>query len=361
VEVEFSQGRLRLRTKLRADVTMPVSALSFPLELMLDAEPVINTNYEVRLQSLEVKATSSDRRLKIADYVAGTLATISQEIRAGLSDFRYDLKPVLQEASARLSRPLDLPLGGGAQGCADFHVLGVEAGPTIIADGIEKDLALIVAPKILLPCEGVIANRALPPLANVPSAGSGPFTLTVPVAARYEELTKAMAMAFTDGKYFFSTEHPQLYLENPEIYESQGQLVVKLHVAGSVHKFGINANLDGDLFLTGRPVVVDNELRIPDLEPTIETSNFLLSLKAATDGQRIRDEARSALRLDIGERLRSVREKLLSDLTFGTPEACFHGDVDKVEVTGVYPHASYLRVYVAVTGRAAVRMPCATP
>ncbi len=27
--------------------------------------------------------------------------------------------------------------------------------------------------------------------------------------------------------------------------------------------------------MTGHPAVVDNELRVPDLEPTIETSNFL--------------------------------------------------------------------------------------
>ena len=36
--------------------------------------------------------------------------------------------------------------------------------------------------------------------------------------------------------------------------------------------------------MTGHPSVVDNELRVPDLEPTIETSNFLVKLGAAIGG-----------------------------------------------------------------------------
>jgi hypothetical protein len=201
----------------------------------------------------------------------------------------------------------------------------------------------------------------LPPLSNVASLVSGPFTVTIPVAARYDELTRAMTMAFTDGKLFFSSEYPQLFLEKPEIYESQGAIVLKLHMAGPVHKMGIDADLDGDLYLTGHPAVVDNELRVPDLEPTIETRSFLLSLKAMTDGDRIRDQARAALRLDIGERLRDARNKLGDELTFGSEKGCFHGDVDRIEVTGVHPHAAYLRVYVAVTARARATFPCTSP
>jgi hypothetical protein len=107
--------------------------------------------------------------------------------------------------------------------------------------------------------------------------------------------------------------------------------------------------------------VVDNELRVPDLEPTIETRSFLLSLKAMTDGDRIRDQARAALRLDIGERLRDVRDKLGDGLTFGGEKGCFHGDVDRIEVTGVHPHAAYLRVYVTVVARARATFPCTSP
>ncbi len=56
-----------------------------------------------------------------------------------------------------------------------------------------------------------------------------------------------------------------------------------------------------------------------------------------TDGDRIRDQARQALRLDLGERLRDVREKLGEGLTFAREGGCFRGDVDGIEVTGVHP------------------------
>jgi len=104
--------------------------------------------------------------------------------------------------------------------------------------------------------------------------------------------------------------------------------------------------------------VVANALQIPDLDTTIETKNFFLSLKAVADGQKIRDQARSALRLDLSERLEGVREKVSSELTFGTPAACFKGVLDKIEVTSAHAHGSYLRVYVAVTARASATLPC---
>jgi hypothetical protein len=78
-----------------------------------------------------------------------------------------------------------------------------------------------------------------------------------------------------------------------------------------------------------------------------------------TSGDRLRDQARAALRLDIGQRLAGIKGKLSSDLTFGAKGACFAGSVDKIEVVGVYPHGTYLRVYVAVTARASATMPCA--
>ena len=359
LDVSFSQGRLVLDTHVTAKVDLRVSSLQFVMDLHVVAEPVVNTEYKVKLQSTDVKVTSTDSRLKVAEAVAGALDTIGAEVNGKLKDFAYDLKPMLEEAYARVAKPIELPVGD-AKGCASLKVLGVEAGPTVVADGIEKDLALVVAPSVTIPCaEDAQVPVPLPALANVATMTPGPFTVTIPVAARYDELTRAMSIAFTDGKLFFSPEYPKLYLEKPELYESQGVVVLKLHLTGPVHKLGIDADLDGNIFLSGHIAVVDNELAVPDLEPTIETSNFLLSLKVMADGALIRDQARAALRLDIGERLRAVREKLGSDLTFGGRDACFQGNVDKIEVTGAYAHGTYVRVYVAVTGRAAVSMPCA--
>lgn len=367
LDLGFSQGRITLETRVHATIAVPLHALNFPLDVRVLAEPIVSGEYAVKLQSVEVKVTSPDQRLAIADAAARIYDTIAASLTAQLRAFTYDLRPLLVEAESRVGQPIDIPVGE-AHGCAELRVLGIEAGPTVLADGLEKDIALIVAPSITLPCEqaATLASSSapvtppapLPPFQNVATVTPGPFTVTVPVAARYDELTRAMSLAFTDGKLFFSPEYPELYLESPELYESQGELVLRLHLKGPVHKLGIDADLDGDLFLSGHPAVVDNELRIPDLEPTIETKNFLLSLKAMSDGDRIRDQARQALRLDIGDRLRPVRERLSSDLTFGSARGCFHGDVDRISVTGVHLHAAYLRVYVEVTARARAMVPC---
>ena len=375
-DVTFAQGRVVIATRALAKVALPITSISVPLDVRIEAEPVVNADYAVRLQGVEVHVTSEAASVSLADRVAGIYDKVAEALAAGLRSFAFDLRPVLLDAYARISRPIVLPLDAeragwddgspeadGGAACARLRVLDVEAGPTVFADGIEKDVALVVAPSITLPCARDVPGEGdgLPPLSNVASVTPGPFSVTVPIAASYRELTQVLsANAFTDGKLFFSAEYPSIYLEKPELYESAGALVLKLSIRGHANKMGIDADLDGDLYLVGHPVVTDNELRVPDLEPTIETRNFLLSLKAMTDGDRIRDEARQALRLDIGDRLRQARDKWGSGLTFGFDHGCFQGNVDRVEVTGVYPHAAYLRVYVTVTARARLTMPCPT-
>lgn len=358
IVVRFDRGRIGVDLHLVATLQLPVSTMEFPLDFRILTEPVITSTYATRFQSTEITVSSTDSRLKLANMAAGALDKIQKTVEKEMQDFSYDLRPLLNEVYQRVDRPIVLPLGD-ASGCADLRVLGVEAGPTVLADGIEKDLALVVAPSITLPCPVSTEEPApLPPLANVTTLQGGPFTVNVPIAARYEELAKAMSLAFTDGKLFFSPEYPALYMETPEVYAAKDQLVLKLHVAGVVHKFGFDSDIAGDIFFVGHPTVVDNELRVPDLEPTIETKSLLLKLKAALQGDSIRDEARAALRLDLGERLRTVRDKLSKDLEFGDGQGCLKADAGKIEVTGVHAHASYLRLYVAITGRASVYMPC---
>lgn len=357
IGLRFQQGRLALELHVDANADMPVSSLDIPLDFRILAEPVISSEYVAKLQSLEVQVSSADRLINAADAIADVLKKIKGTVEGKLVDFKYDLYPTIAEAHMRVARPIPLPLGD-ADGCAFLKVVGIEAGPTVLADGVEKDLAVVIAPSVTIPCSPPELTSELPRLANVSSIPSGPFSVTVPIAAKYDELAKAMTLAFTDGKLFFSKEFPKLYLEKPEVYAAKDQLVLKLHIAGPVNKYGLDLDLDGDLFLSGHPVVEDNELRIPDLEPTIETSNFLLKLKAAIDGNSIRDQARAALKLDIGERLKAVREKLSTDLSFGNGQGCLKAAVHKIAVDSVHVHGTYLRLYVTTSASASLFMPC---
>jgi len=360
LELSFGGGRIVVKTSVASNVELPISSVDLPFELQISAEPVINTEYALKLQATDVAVRSDDRRLKLVEQVAGVFERVSHEVDAKLRGFSYELRPLLEESYQRVKKPLDLPMGD-ANGCAELRVLGVEAAPLILADGIEKDFALVVAPSVTIPCTPLPEALPLPPLANVAMVPTGPFTVTIPVVASYAELTRGLGAAFTGGKLFFSAEHPKLYLEKPELYEASGALVLRLHIAGPVHELGIDTDIDGDLYLVGHPALEDNEIALPDLEPTIETSNFLLQLKALSDGERIKAEARKALRLDLTERLRAVRAKLSSELTFGTPQQCLAGAVNKLELTELHTHESYLRVNVVVTAQASASSPCATP
>jgi uncharacterized protein DUF4403 len=360
LEISFAAGRVVVKTIVTSNVELPISSVDLAFEVVISAEPVINTDYALKLQATNVAVRADDPRLKLMDQVAGVFGRVGDEIDQRLRGFSEDLKPLIAESYERVQKPIALPMGS-ANGCAELRVLGVEAAPLILADGLEKDFSLIVAPSVTIPCTPASQAAPLPPLANVAMVPTGPFTVTVPVVASYAELTRGLGAAFTDGKLFFSREHPYLYLEKPELYESSGTLVLRLHIAGPVHELGIHTVLDGDLYLVGSPTLVDNEIAFPDLEPTVETSNFLLSLKAMTDGERIKTEAKKALRLDLTDRLQAVRAKLGPELTFGSAKQCFVGHVDKLELTELHAHESYLRVNVVVTARASASLPCSEP
>jgi hypothetical protein len=358
--LRFREGRLVLGVHVDASVSLPLHGAELPFDLEVAAEPVMNRDYALRLQSVDVRVSSKDRRLEIANAVGGVFDALARQVRSALEEFGYDVKPLLGEAHARVARPAKFTVGG-AEGCARVKVLDVEAGPTVVADGLEKDVAFVVSPSVTFPCAADEAPAPLPMLANVASLPAGPFVLSVPVAASYDELARAMSAVFTDGKLAFSSDYPGLVLELPELFESQGLVVLKLHLTGPVHAMGIDADLDGDIFFSGHVTVADNELSVPDLEPTVETKNLLLSLKAATGAAAIRDQARKALRLDLGPRLAQVRSALEGDLTFAAGPACLRANIDKLELASVYAHATYLRVYVNATGRAAATLPCASP
>jgi Domain of unknown function (DUF4403) len=358
-QLRFADGRVEVKTDLSLEVDLPVlGKMTVPVQVSVVGEPIITSDWKARLQGAKARLESKDLRLRTAQGMGGAMEKATALVDDYLEHFSWDLSPQIKEAYQRVASPLMLP-AGGAEACATLKVTAIEAGPTVIAGGFEKDLALVVEPSVTLPCASAGLPAEPPRLANVSSLPSGPFTVVVPIAARYEELAKAMSLAFTDGKLFFSKSFPELYLANPEVFASQrDELVVKLHLAGPIKAAGLSANLDGDLYFAGHPVVVDNELRIPDLEPTVQTSSFLLGLKASLDKDGIRDQARQALKLDLGDRFAAVRARLSSDLPFDNGLGCVRAEVAKIEVTGVYPHATYLRVYVTTTAQAGIYVPC---
>lgn len=365
-EIRFNNaaGTIGVRATITGETTLP-GRPSFSINLVADVQPALGTDYVALLQNPQVSVTSDDRLLRAAEWSAGALSLIRDEIEKRLRELRINLRPLLAENYEKLARPFSFSVGD-ARACVRLGVQSIEAGPAVLSGGFEKDLSLVVAPSVTLPCtneKGIAQGSvSLPPLHNVASIPSGPFEVVVPIAATYDELQKAMKQAFTNGKLVFDPSYPDLYLEKPELYATGGRIVTKLHLAGFVKK-GFKFSLDGDLFMTGSPEVVDNQLTVPNLEPTVDTKSALLKLKTSLDSDKMRREIRQALRIDIGGRLQSVRDKLSKELLVRhnvAPglSACVKADLGRVEITGVFAHDAYLRMYVKASGRLAAYLPC---
>ena len=83
----------------------------------------------------------------------------------------------------------------------------------------------------------------------------------------------------------------------------------------------------------------------------------------------MRREVQQALRLDVSQRLAAVKAKISNELSYRTAlpstaegrpglEACVTADVGRIELSDLYAHDSYLRLYVKITGQAALYLPC---
>jgi hypothetical protein len=371
-------------TSVTATVELPGTTLSIPLSVKADVQPVLTSEHRLALQAVTVKVTSADRRLRLADATAGVIAHVEKTLTEKLTTMSVDLRPTLSSLYDTLGTPLFLPLSP-AQACFALDVRALEAGPTVLADGFEKELALTVAPSLTMPCTmrdasnagavvvvdeamvaaGTLPARApLPPLKNASGVEGGPFTLTIPVAAGYDELQKAMTLAFPDGKLAFSSSQPGLFITEPEVYAADGDVVVRVRLGGFAMASGVQIDVDGDLYLAGRPMVRDNFLEFPDLAPTVATEQALLKAALALKEDELTAAVKKALRLDLSQRLQAVRAKLEGALTKetvlvdGVAPLCTSVEIGRIAVSDVHVHDPYLRATVTTTALFSASLPC---
>lgn len=367
VELRFNNaaGTLGVKATIQAEAQLPGASPTFTINLYAEAQPALASDYVALLQAPTVQVSSDDRLLRAAEWSGGVLSSLKEQVETKLRELRIDLRPILHQSYLKLAQPVKFPVGG-ASACFRLGFQSMEAGPLVLAGGVEKDLSVQVAPSVTLPCTNetgaAVGAQSLPPLHNVASVPTGASDVTIPVAATYDELQKAMSQAFTNGRLVFDPDFPDLYLEKPELYASGGEVVTKVHLNGFIKK-GITLSLAGDIYMHGHPQVRDNHIEVPDLEPTVETKNALLKLKTSLDSDKMRRKIREALRLDIGARIQAVREKLANDTVVkqrinNGPEGCVRADVGRVEVSGIFAHDAYLRLYVKATVRTAAYLPC---
>jgi hypothetical protein len=406
VTLKFDRGRVVVGVNVIGRFYM-LGERQMPISLTIAGEPVMTADFKALLQSTEVQVVASGPVERVNRAIEDKLRGL---VGKTLDDFRFDVRPLVANAFSRLSRPIEIPVGDQVA-CAELKVTNLEAAPTVLADGFEKDLGIVVMPSVTLPCTPVaslapspdagtpgadagtatqLASASLgastqpdtyvvgassgdggtpadagslatdvrmPLLQNVSTLPSGPFKVVVPVAARYEEMSKALESSM-NGRLYFSASNPELYMEKPQVYPSDDTVVIRMNLGGKARVGSYSVGVGGELFFAGHPHVIDNQLSVPDLEITPGTASELVKLKFALDYASIRDQARQALRVDVSERLAAVKDKLSTELSFDDSLGCVRGQVLRSEVTGVYPHPSFLRIYVQVDAQLGLYLPC---
>ncbi|ATB42288.1 hypothetical protein CYFUS_007766 [Cystobacter fuscus] len=399
VTLKFDRGRVVVGVNVLGRFNM-LGERQMPISLTIAGEPVMTADFKALLQSTEVQVVASGPVDTVNRAIEDKLRSL---VGKTLDDFRFDVRPMVANAFSRLARPIEIPVGDQVA-CAELKVTNLEASPTVLADGFEKDLGIVVMPSVTLPCTpvaslaqapdagtdtrlasgtpdasaqpatyvvgassgdggtpadgGVVASDVrMPLLQNVSTLPSGPFKVVVPVAARYEELSKALESSM-NGRLFFSESNPELYMEKPQVYPSDDTVVIRMNLGGRARVGDYSVGVGGELFFAGHPHVIDNQLSVPDLEITPGTASELVKLKFALDYASIRDQARQALRVDVSERLAAVKDKLSTEVSFDDSLGCVRGQVLRSEVTGVYPHPSFLRIYVQVDAQLGLYLPC---
>ena len=82
-----------------------------------------------------------------ADFSAGLIGHVEKTLKDKLTTMKVDLRPSFLSLHEKLAAPLFLPLTP-ASACFTLDVRAIEASPSIMADGLEKQLALTVAPSL---------------------------------------------------------------------------------------------------------------------------------------------------------------------------------------------------------------------
>jgi len=438
VTLKFDCGRVVVGVKVNGRFNM-MGEREMPIAITIAGEPVMTADFKALLQSTEVQVVASGPVEAVNRSIEAKLREL---IGQTLDTFRFDVRPLVANAFARLARPIEIPVGDQFA-CAELKITNLEAAPTVLADGMEKDLGIIVMPSVTLPCTPVaslaaapqgtdggtptsdaghhlasadagasdagtsqfasytpgttgvalgadggtpgtdagtqvpsyaagptsndggtgvdagtlVTQMTMPLLQNVSTLPSGPFKVVIPVAARYEELSRALE-ASMKGRLYFSESNPELYMENPQVYPSDDTVVIRMNLGGKAKVGDYSVGVGGELFFAGHPHVMDNQLSVPDLEITPGTASELVKLKFALDYRSIRDQARQALRVDVSERMAAVKDKLSTELSFSEDMGCVRGQVLRTEVTGVYPHPTFLRIYVQVDAQVGLYLPC---
>jgi hypothetical protein len=360
VDLHFENDRVVLHTTGTISVFGPVTGYNhkIPIDLTVRAAPVVASDYQVRLQDVDVDLHPTNPLLEKAAEVVGGLRWVDGLMRGKLGEVTYDLRPLLAQGATWANTPVKLPIDD--KSCVRARVSAVMAGPTILAGGFEKNLALVIAPSVYVEgatptgqCDPTTPPPPLPLLQNVEALQPGPFTVELPIDLDYGVVSREFGKRFIPAGGLRATPDHDLFLDQPRVYPSSGKMVIAMHLSGKVGRYQEN----GEIYLAGNPSAENGRFTVPDLAVTVESKDYLLKLANVVMSDDMAKSASAQMDFD----LRPTIDSITANLTRRFPVenlGCLIAGVDHVDVLGFEFHDASMRVRLAVTAHAEMDAPC---
>ncbi|HLL55657.1 MAG TPA: hypothetical protein VK447_19005, partial [Myxococcaceae bacterium] len=135
VALRFDRGRIFITVPVLARYHL-LGERELPITVTVGGEPVVTADFKALLQSTDVQVHASGSVEALNRAVEAKLRGV---LAKTLDEFRFDLRPILTGAFSRIAKPLEFQVGDQTA-CAELRIAALEAAPTVLADGVEKDL-----------------------------------------------------------------------------------------------------------------------------------------------------------------------------------------------------------------------------
>jgi Domain of unknown function (DUF4403) len=234
------------------------------------------------------------------------------------------------------------------------------AGPFYLADN-GQNLALPVAvqagPKITLGSPPFTIPSSLPPLQQ--GTLDPEFSVYLEANAKYPELALLLKRYFSGKTFSLGPRWPQRLLKfrvtDVEISGGGDRIVIALTIQGAAK---------GTLYLTGKPVLINNDagvggtLALREVDFTVETRNLLINAGNIIFHNNIQQQLQRAAQLDVSDRLRDVYGRLNTALNRDLPNGMrMRGRLTKFGPGDVWASALGFEVRYRIGGQVEVIVP----
>ena len=341
---------------------LPLSIQNIPawghadVDVTVQVRPLLTQDYKFLLQDLNIDIQLKGKSLKVLNWFVGIEDFLVSFIEEEVQNADMDIRPLMSELFATYAKPLSFPVGK-TEGCIAYNISRIEMDDTKYIRGIEQDMTLTLAPSVTIPCNPLVENASLPVLNHISAVDTGHHEMVIPIAISYEGLRKSLGRIFTDGKFFFSAEHKELYVTEPDIFTVDESLIIKMNLKGKLRSI-FSPKIDGAIYFKGTIRIRDNVLTVDEIDTYADTGELLLKLATDLKKQAIILELHKALKFDITQLIAQNKERFSRPYSLLNGKACAKNVIEDVTIDDIFLHKSYVRAYMRGYTSTSIYVPC---